>query len=232
MSVWIAILIALLPAFVLFLYVARLRKDLWVMFTLGAVGWTTALFARLPILNMINNMNSTILILTISSLLAGIFEEGIRYLMIYGTRKIKSFRFDWKYILVFGLGWGFCEALILYAASIISIVYIQGSNVSFFDALPGAVERNTSVIFHVSATFIVYKAVISIVKKRAAFIAVAIALHSTFNLFAVELAYVLRLSVWYLEISLLAMSILIALFSYTLVKLELVSNYDLYFFKL
>ena len=161
-------------------------------------------------------------IFTIASLLAGIFEEGTRYILIYGikhvTKKIKTFEINWKHVLAFGLGWGFIEALLLYAVNIISAVYILGYNISFLDVLPGAVERNSAVIFHVAVTFIAYKAVISRIKLKIVFVALAMGLHFAFNFIAGMLTYVLGLSVWYIEIPLLAISLLISLLVYSLVK--------------
>jgi hypothetical protein len=195
---------------------------LWLFFAIGAIGWTVALFARLPILDVINNLGSITLIFTIASLLAGIFEEGTRYILIHGikyaTKRFKTFEINWKHVLAFGLGWGFIEALLLYAVNIISAVYVQEYNISFFDVLPGAVERNSAVIFHVAVTFIAYKAVISRIKLKIVFVALAMTLHFAFNFIAGMLAYALGLSVWYIEIPLLAISISIALLVYLLVE--------------
>jgi hypothetical protein len=136
----------------------------------------------------------------------------------YGVQKIKLLRFDYKHIISFGLGWGFIEALLLYAISIIYSVYFIGSEILFLDALPGAIERNSAIIFHIAASFISYKALISSVPFRIGFISIGIILHTTINYFASFLIYVLNYSIWSIEIALFAFSILILIFGYSIAQ--------------
>lgn len=213
MYVWFAILIALVPAFALFVYVARTRKAMWLAFALGAVGWTVALYARLPILNVISSIiDSSILIFAIASLFAGVFEEGIRYGLM---RKIRYLRIDWRHVLSFSLGWGFGEAVLIYAINMLAAVYTLGYDLSFSDMLAGAVERDFAVILHVGLTFIIYKAVTS---RKFAWVAVAVALHAAVDFISVTLYHVLELPVWHVEAAVLAMSLLTAIFAYKLMK--------------
>jgi len=214
MFIWLAILIALAPAFALFVYVARTRKSMWLAFALGAVGWTVAFYARLLILTTLPSvLDSVILIIVLSSLSAGIFEEGVRYGLM---RKIRYLRIDWRHVLSFGLGWAFIEAVLIYAVNIFSVVYILGFAVPFPDMLVGAVERAFTVIFHVGLAFIIYRAVTS----KLAWVAVAVALHAAVDFISVSLYYMLRLPVWHVEAAILAMALLTVIFAYKIVKNE------------
>jgi uncharacterized membrane protein YhfC len=221
MLVWFAILIALVPSFALFVYVARTRKSMWLAFAIGAIGWTVALYARLPILNVIQTIiSSSIIVFAIASLFAGIFEEGIRYVLV---RKIKYLRFDWRHVLSFGLGWGFFEAVLMYAVNMLATIYVLGYEIPFLDMLPGAVERNFAVMLHVGLTFIVYKAVIS---RKIAWVPVAIALHAIVDFIFVSLYYTPEFPVWYAEVAVLVMSSLTLIFAYIIVKKDVKSHLE------
>ena len=84
-SLWIALLLGILPGLSLILFLVR-SKAAMVATLLGAAGWTVALFLRLPLLQVINSLPPTSLNLVIisfsASALAGIFEEGLRFLII------------------------------------------------------------------------------------------------------------------------------------------------------
>ena len=213
MFVWLAVLIALAPAFALFVYVARTRKSMWLAFAFGAAGWTAALYARMPILSGISSIiGSSILIFASASLLAGLFEEGVKYGLM---RKIRYLRIDWKHVLSLGLGWGFMEAVLIYAVNMLAAVYILGYEIPFSDMLVGAVERDFVVIFHVAMTFVIYKAVTS---RKLTWVAFAVALHAAVDFISVTLYYVLRLPAWHVEAAILVMAILTVMFAYMLLK--------------
>jgi uncharacterized membrane protein YhfC len=218
MLVWFAVLIALVPSFAYFVYVARTRKSMWLAFAIGAIGWTIALYARLPISNaikpIIGSSDIVYLGLTISALFAGIFEEGIRYGLM---RSIKYLRIDWRHVLAFGLGWGFFEAVLIYAVNLLVATYTLGGDVPFLRLLAGATERNSAIILHVGLTFIIYKAVVS---RKLVWFAGAIALHAAVDFFGVLLFYELKLSTWPFEVTVLAVFILITTLAYKIVKKE------------
>lgn len=214
MLIWLAILIALAPSFALFVYVTRTRKSMWLAFALGAVGWTVAFYARFPLLTTLPSaLDSVILIIVLSSLFAGVFEEGVRYGLM---RKIKYLRIDWKHVLSFGLGWAFIEAVLIYSVNILSAVYILGFDIPFPNMLVGAVERDFTAILHVGLTFIIYRAVTS----KLAWVAVAVALHAAVDFISMSLYYVLKLPVWHVEAAILAMALLTVIFAYKIVKNE------------
>jgi len=167
---WVGILIALVPAFALFVYVARGKKSMWLVFCIGAVGWTVAL-VRAPILdglgeaflrNWIRSAGTVAapyVAIVVNSLFAGLFEEGIRYGI---TKGIKRTRADSRHMLSFGLGWGFGEAVLIYAVAIVSAVYLQGRSIPFSSLMLGAMERNITMVLHVGLTFVVLRALTSL----------------------------------------------------------------------
>lgn len=163
--VWVGILITLVPAFALFVYLARAKKSIWLVFVIAAVGWWVALFLRQPILRAIlpwistafgGALASPFVYLGVSSLFAGLFEEGIRYGLM---KKIQRTRADLRHALSFGLGWGFGEAVVIYAVAVVSLVYLQGVPVPFTSLFLGALERNMATAIHVGLTFLIFRAV-------------------------------------------------------------------------
>ncbi len=91
----------------------------------------------------------------LSSLLAGVFEETTRYFMV-------RYRFHNKdllgEVLAVGLGWGVMEALIIYVlqALIASTYY----GYTWIDLMPGAIERNWAIMFHVAMTLLITYAIL------------------------------------------------------------------------
>jgi uncharacterized membrane protein YhfC len=172
-------LIAILPAFLIFLYLARFKGSMWLSAILGGIFWLLALLARTPILLVLDFWGLTItpplyVIYTITMIfmgafLAGLFEEGIKY----GTlRKFPQWVKTTKHALCFGLGWGLCEALLVYVLTVLAygVFYdlliailppgsLPPEAVLTFSFMLGAVERNIAILFHVSATIIVALAV-------------------------------------------------------------------------
>jgi len=143
-----------------------------------------------------------------------VFEGGVRYGLM---RKIKHLRLDWRHVLSFGLGWGFGEAVLIYAVNMLAAVYFLGYDISFSEMLAGAVERNFAVMLHVGLAFVVYKAIIS---RKIALFLVAIALHAIVDFISVTLYHILEFPVWYVEATILAMSSLTVIFAYMIVKKE------------
>ncbi|MCP8308644.1 MAG: YhfC family intramembrane metalloprotease [archaeon] len=121
---WFAILIALIPAFALFIYFSRAKGSMWLAFILGGAGWFGALLLRLlplqlPLVIYGQDFASNLVYFGYASLLAGLFEEGIRYICI---KKASFTREDHRHVLSFGLGWGFLEAVLIYALSVLAIL--------------------------------------------------------------------------------------------------------------
>ncbi len=188
--VWVGILIALVPAFGLFVYLARGNRSMWLVFVVGAVGWTIAL-ARAPILDWLGQaflrswiistgaLAAPYVTIGVNSLFAGLFEEGIRYGFV---KKIKRTRADLGHILSFGLGWGFGEAVLRYAITIVSAVYFQGLSIPLLSVLLGALERNMAIAVHVGLTFLIFRAM-----TAARVLLVAIGTHFIVNFLGVSL---------------------------------------------
>jgi uncharacterized membrane protein YhfC len=205
-----AILVALLPCLVAAVYFARENKHAWICFLVGGTGWLGALILRLlplqfPILIVGQSIATTLLYLAYSSILAGIFEEGIRYLFLCRIRYIQK---SLKCGLSFGLGWGFVEAVVVYAVSILA-ASMMGSGYHFAGLLPGALERNIAIVAHVSYTLIVLKAL-----KSKKFLLVAIVFHAVVDFFASVMTYSLQLPVWSVEGVIAAITMGIFIYAY------------------
>ncbi|MFX1565021.1 MAG: YhfC family glutamic-type intramembrane protease [Promethearchaeota archaeon] len=169
-------LIAILPAFLVFLYIARFKGSMWLSAFIGGLFWFIALLARTPILLVLELWGLVItppfyaiyiaLMIFLGALLAGLFEEGIKYGFV---RKFPSFIKTVKHALSFGLGWGICEALLLYVLTVltygflyeflITIIPLPPESFLVFNFILGAFERNIAIVFHVSATILVALAV-------------------------------------------------------------------------
>ena len=169
-------LIAVLPAFFLFLYIARFKGSMWLSALLGGVFWLVALLARTPILFVLELWGLTItpafyvlfvtIVIFMGALMAGLFEEGIKYGFL---KKFPSFVKTVKHALCFGLGWGLSEALLVYVLTVltygflyewlITIITLPPEFYLYFSFILGAFERNIAIVYHVSATILVALAV-------------------------------------------------------------------------
>lgn len=212
---WIAILIALIPAFAVFIYFDRVKGSAWLAFILGGAGWFGALLLRLlplqlPLLIYGQDLALSLVYFGYASLLAGLFEEGIRYICI---RKASFAREDHRHVLSFGLGWGFLEAVLIYALNALVILILE-PELTFMELLPGAIERNTAVLLHSALSFLVFCAL-----SMRRFLIIAIGLHAVVDMIAVSIYYYVFIGeVWLVEGILFAMTILVAVFTYFIVK--------------
>ncbi|MCP8315852.1 MAG: YhfC family intramembrane metalloprotease [archaeon] len=212
---WVAILIALVPAFAVFIYFSRAKGSMWLAFIVGGVGWLGALLLRLlplqlPLVIYGQDFASSLVYFGYASLLAGLFEEGIRYICI---KKASFTREDHRHVLSFGLGWGFLEAVLMYALSVLVILVLM-PELTFMELLPGAIERNTAVLLHSAMSFLVLCA---LSMKR--FLILAIGLHAIVDMIAVSIYYYVFIGeVWLVEGILFAMTLLVAVFTYLIVK--------------
>ena len=188
-------LIAILPAFIIFLYIARFKGSMWLSAIIGGCFWLIALLARTPILVGLEFWALTIppafyvafaaMMIFLGALMAGLFEEGIKYGFL---KKAPRFIDTVKHALCFGLGWGLCEALLLYVLTVllygflyewlITIVTLPPEPVLILNFMAGAVERNIAIVFHVSATIIV---ALAVWHHRFFFAGVAILAHFLFD---------------------------------------------------
>jgi uncharacterized membrane protein YhfC len=168
--------IAILPAFLIFLYIARFKGSLWVSALLGGLFWFVAYLARTPILVAIDFgalfipveliLAYTAFAIFLASLMAGLFEEGTKYGFL---RWQPQFIQTLKHALCFGLGWGISEALWIYAAEVLTVAFfyewlltiitLPPEPVLITSLLFGAIERNLVMVFATSATIFVALAV-------------------------------------------------------------------------
>ena len=169
-------LIAIIPAFLIFLYIARFKSSMWLSAIIGGCFWLVALLARTPILVALEFWGLTItptfyvvyitIVIFLGSFMAGLFEEGIKYGFL---KKVPRFIDTVKHALSFGLGWGLSEALLNYVLTVlvygflydwlITIITLPPEPVLIMNFMAGAAERNIVILFHVSATIFVALAV-------------------------------------------------------------------------
>ncbi len=186
-NILVPILIALGPGFSALLFVSRLRINYWLNAILGGSGWLIALMIRFPLLVLINSL-SVFPRIFMASLAAGVFEETIRYLVVrhrVGKEKLYS-------SISLGLGWGLAEALIIYVLQVPLASAVYGYN--WVELLPGAVERNTAIVFHLAMTLVA-----TIAATRSPWIVlIAITMHTLLNITA-GLAVLYMSDPWIIE---------------------------------
>jgi uncharacterized membrane protein YhfC len=132
-----------------------------------------------------------LLLIFLGALLAGLFEEGIKFVFV---RKYPSYIKTVKHALCFGLGWGICEALLLYVLTVltygflyewlITIVTLPPESYLYYSFTLGAFERNIAIVFHVSATILV---ALAVWHSRFLFALLAILAHFLFDFIPIML---------------------------------------------
>jgi len=214
--VWIGVFIALAPAFGLFTYLARWKKSMWLSFATGAAGWTLALI-RVPILQVLGNaflrnwivsagaVTATYISIGVSSISAGVFEEGVRYLLL---KKIQLIQKDSKHILSMGIGWGFGEAVLIYTVNVVSAVYLRGLSPPYTSLLFGALERNIAIALHVGLTFMIWRA-----EADVRFLPVAMGIHFFIDFIGVSL-FVSTGNIWATYCVAIALDFVLILLAY------------------
>ncbi len=197
MNLIIPILISSTPTLAVLIVIARKYVKLWLTALLGGGGWLTALLLRQPLLLMFAGIG--ISYAYIASLLAGIFEECLRLTLLrVGFIRELSVRGA----LSLGLGWGLVESLIIYLIP----AYVAGVTMSYswLDLLPGAIERNSAVMIHVSLSLLLSRDV-----KDLRLLIIAIVLHTLVNSVAVTSLMLLK-DVWLVEGLIALMTLLIS----------------------
>jgi len=197
-AISLLIILALLPWSLYFIYYSKLKTKHIEMFIVGAVGWLGALLFRLPILTWVNQTGNLWLIITVSPLLAGIFEEGVRFLLVRKTIKPENLV---GAVLSFGIGWGTGEILVLHTLTLVNLMIIIAFNISvpgmsplpppdqlFYVGLIGCYERWIAVAAHVAFTLIIIKAV----PKRYLYLATAILGHFILDFGVVLVLYLIK----------------------------------------
>jgi uncharacterized membrane protein YhfC len=210
--------IAILPFLVFSFYTNGRKWSLWKCFLFGWGGWLLALAIRiipvqLPALIFQGQLSSNVALLLLyvafASAMAGIFEEGMRYLFLDQRKHLRSSR---ESLLSFGLGWGIGEALILYVPSILALPFLSETIPSFLQILPGALERNIAIAAHLGLTFLVLQSVRGRGRPKK-WLGLAMLLHFGLNMVSVS-SLVLTQSAWLSELAGAAFTALILLISW------------------
>ncbi len=204
-SAWFAVLLSFVPGLLITIYLVRSKWKVYLAFVMGGVGWFIALLLREPLLSMLPATELVVSII-IASLLAGVFEEITRYLVLKYSKLARDNP------LILGLGWGVTEAFIIYVVTI-SIFILLNQPVTFTDALPGAVERLISIGLHVSLTMIVYQGL-----KDKRLLLLAVFLHFFTNIAATITGYILLWDAWVIEALILIITIITGYIAFSLNK--------------
>lgn len=187
MNALIPIAIALAPALLALAKFAGFEKNAWVIALLGGSGWFLALILRIPVL-MAVRLPATIYGY-FSSLMAGLFEEIVRLLFLR-IDLVRSCLVRGSIAL--GLGWGLVEALFVYA--IPAYLAAAVGQYSWIDLIPGALERNSATLIHLSLTLFLTRNPWSF-----KLLAYSITIHTVANSVAITALSLLR-NVWLVEL--------------------------------
>jgi len=188
----IPVTLALMPAFIVLAVSSKSDFQKWLIALVAGSGWFVALIARLPLLTLIARwfQGNHVFIALSSSILAGVFEEPVRFVLLkYVSKEIKL---GTRELISFGLGWGLVEALIIYVLQAIFLQY--GLGVEWYKLLPGAIERNIAALFHTALTFIAAWVLVKGVK----YIMIPISLHALANIYATLMLQVTK-DPWIIE---------------------------------
>lgn len=214
---WIAVLLSVLPGAILIVYLSKTDLNKYLIAVLGGIAWTIAYFLRKPLLVQAASLELLSNII-ISSLLAAVFEESIRYIIMKCSDWIKKkkgifgIENSFSLPLILGLGWGVTEALIIFVVYL-SYLLLMNQPITFMAALPGAVERISVIFFHTALTMIVYYSL-----KNKIHLLTAMFLHFFMNTISVISAKVYYVDVWLIELFIIIVTIITGFIAYSLNK--------------
>ncbi|MBC7113782.1 MAG: YhfC family intramembrane metalloprotease [Candidatus Methanomethyliales bacterium] len=202
----ILLILVFAPLFILGFYLGRNTPKLLLF---GGMGWVLALILRIIPLNLFQLLvHDLVVVIGYSAVLAGLFEEGMRYWLVKRTKTLKL-----KAGLTFGLGWGIAEALVIYFPSVLLSPTI--SSLGLLDLLPGVFERYIAVLAHIALTFIIMGAISS-----REYLVVAVVAHAVLDWVAGLAYYVMKLPVWQVEGLVAVYTLLLAIYAtYTIKKI-------------
>lgn len=216
--------IALGPILGFFIYKARFKTELWVVFIIGGVIWLLALIVRTPLLLAKSMFPWDLVYFAYAAILAGLFEELFRY---FFMKKWDKFRRSNAHIFSIGLGWGFFEAFIIYVLSIVLIAVLLDLGISipelpsytssfefFVNGLAGAFERWIATLLHVSLTFIVFQAL-----KKKLYLYLAIVIHTIVDFMAVTIAYSTQ-NIVLTELAVTIFALIVAFYAFKVLPLQ------------
>ncbi|MCE7737715.1 MAG: YhfC family intramembrane metalloprotease, partial [Candidatus Heimdallarchaeota archaeon] len=201
-NVLIISLIAILTFFIL--TKSREKKIFGKVFFLGTLGWLVAFAVRIVPLQLVqlnfmelagadlSDLDSLaeyqfeFSVMIWGPIFAGIFEAVTRYLFF---RQSINCRRDTKLTpVIFGLGWGVGEAVIVMILLFVNNYFVDPNvEIPLLDLLPGLIERLSATILHISLSMIIFYAIYEKLPKISLFL--GILLHFLFDSIIV---------VWYL----------------------------------
>ena len=228
-----AALMILVPLVLGVLVVRRWKLD-WAIFGLGALTFIGSQilhipfnqFVLSPLLERLGDQGCTLVVFALAvGLTAGVFEETARYLVLRRSRgKVSA----WREGVLYGLGHGGIEAIILggfSAYALVQAVALRGTvlegvvppeqiealraqleaywGMAWYEPLWATLERLSAITFHVFAALLVLRAV---VQKRFRWLGAAILAHTLFN--TVAIVAVQTIGVAATELSLAAIGLL------------------------
>ncbi|MFX0061841.1 MAG: hypothetical protein ACFFC7_06605 [Candidatus Hermodarchaeota archaeon] len=159
-----------------FFYVIKSAEDkieFFIIFIIGAAGWTLALLARLVPLQVLQaislillgaDLTSSVSILEYASnpivliwgpILAALFEESARLICMFISRNIREDRNRTPFML--GLGWTSAEIVLLYILNILFLLF-QTEEVVWALMLAGIAERIIASALHITLSYIIFYA--------------------------------------------------------------------------
>jgi len=189
----IPLALAMLPSLLILAFTSKMKTKLLLTAIMGGGGWFIALIARMPILVLFSKgfQENYVIVAVASSILAGVFEEPARYLLLKHVLKGGG-NVDVNALVSFGLGWGLMEALVIY---VFQAAYAGlALNIDWVKLVPGALERNIATLCHVALSFIVAYVII----KGLRLIFIPISLHALANLYATFLLQITE-NPWLIE---------------------------------
>jgi uncharacterized membrane protein YhfC len=204
----VPITLALGPGLIALAAMSRKSLDLWINALLGGAGWFVALLTRLPLLMLARGLEIYARALY-ASLMAGLFEETARYFVVKSrSRLINNLRSSAS----IGLGWGLTEALIIYALQVPFVAAIINHDWTAF--IPGALERNIAIAFHLAMTLLISLTVIG--RPLTVLLPTTASLHFLLNAMATFIATRTE-DPWIIEgsLALIVLAIVIPVYAYT-----------------
>lgn len=191
----VPLLVSLAPGLAALLRVAGRSSRAWLVAAAGGGGWLAALALRVPMLMYVQALEPA-RAFAVSSALAGVFEEAARSVILrVGLVREEGARGS----LSLGLGWGLSEALLVYALPVVVMASAGGHGL--LELLPGALERNSALLVHLSLTMLLARD-----PRSLRLLLASVVLHSAINLAAGVALLSLR-NVWLAELVVAALAL-------------------------
>ena len=186
--------IALVPGSLVLYYLHTKNRGILSIAGSGAVAWLVA-SVRSPVLHFVSLLagkpsTPPVWFIGFSAVLAGVFEEGVRYLFLKFSVEDRS----WEAGVAFGLGAGLIEMILIYCIPLFRITVFGRVPPAFAQALPGAIERNLAVLVHIGAALLVMHSL-----RVRWMLGVAVFYHSLLDFTAPVLGYHSSFTVWQVE---------------------------------